>query len=117
MKYIPKASGTWQEGAGYAKKILLTAEDLRCEGALVQLVRIPPRTCVADHYHERCTEVFHVVSGGGSFVIDGTAIELGPGDTLTCHPGELHSTRNDADEPFVYVVFKTNAVAGDLHWA
>jgi len=117
MKHIPKATGDWQHCAGYAKKVLLTADDLHCEGALVQLVEIPPQTSVADHYHEHCTEVFHVLAGSGRFTIDGRSVQLEPGDTLTCEPGEIHSTYNDADEPFLYAVFKTNAVAGDLHWS
>ena len=117
MKHIPTAAGIRQQRQGDAKKILLTAQDLLYDGALVQLVQIPPHTSVADHYHERCTEVFHVLTGRGRFIIDGRTIELEPGDTLTCHPGEMHSTQNDEDEPFTYVVFKTNAVADDLHWA
>lgn len=116
MKHIPKAAGDWQKCAGYAKKILLTETELRCEGALVQLIEIAPHTSVADHYHEHCTEVFHVLHGSGRFTIDGRTFLLEPGDTLTCNPGEVHSTQNDGDEPFTYVVFKTNAVADDLHW-
>ncbi|MCP4328350.1 MAG: cupin domain-containing protein [Alphaproteobacteria bacterium] len=116
MKHVPESAGEWLQCPGYAKKVLLTADDLNCDGGLVQLIEIAPRTSVADHYHDRCTEAFHVVAGGGTFVIDGIEIPLRPGDTLSCQPGEVHSTRNDGAEPFVYVVFKTNAVDGDIHW-
>ena len=116
MKHVPGVAGEWQQCPGYAKKIILTERDLNAPGTLVQLIEIAPKTCVADHYHDHCTEAFHVVAGRGSFIIDGRYIELQPGDTLTCQPGEIHSTRNDGDVPFTYVVFKTNVRAGDIHW-
>ena len=116
MKYLPQSAGDWLECPGYAKKILLTGDDLDAAGALVQIIEIAPHTEVADHYHEHCTEVFHVLAGCGTFVIDGRTVELEPGDTLTCQPREVHSTRNDGDQPFTYIVFKTNAQVGDIHW-
>ena len=116
MKHLADGAGPWQQGRGYTKKLLLEEGELGAPGTLVQLVRIPPHTTVADHYHAHCTEVFHVTGGRGAFVIDGRRVELAPGDTLLCQPGEVHSTINEADEPFCYVVFKTNVRAGDLHW-
>lgn len=116
MKHIPGSFEDWQQCPGYAKKILLTETDLNAEGALVQLIEIAPHTSVADHYHKRCTEVFHVIDGRGAFVIDGRTIHLRPGDTLTCEPGEVHNTSNPHDTPFTYVVFKTNAGPDDLFW-
>ena len=116
MKHITGAEGQWQQGRGYSKKVLLGEALLASPGALVQLVEIAPRSAVAEHYHDHCTEVFHVTGGRGTVVIDGRTVELEVGDTLVCHPGEVHSTRNDGDAPFGYVVFKTNARSGDLHW-
>lgn len=116
MKHLPKSAGDWLPCPGYAKKILLTADDLGAEGALVQLIEIAPHTTVADHFHTHCTEVFHIIGGRGTFVIDGKTIDLARGDTLTCQPGEVHSTRNDHDEVFAYVVFKTNVRSDDITW-
>jgi mannose-6-phosphate isomerase-like protein (cupin superfamily) len=116
MKYLPEGAGEWQRCPGYNKKVLLTGEDLADRGALVQLIEIPPRTAVAAHYHEHCTEVFHLVRGTGTFAIADRTVEAGPGDTLTCQPHEVHSVRNDGDAPLHYVVFKTNATTGDIHW-
>jgi len=114
MKFIAGTTGTWLRCPGYAKKILLNEGDLDAPGTLVQLIEIAPKTSVADHDHEHCTEVFHIISGRGHFVIDGRTVDLRPGDTLTCQPGEIHGTHNEQDAPFTYVVFKTNAKPGDI---
>ena len=106
----------WMQGTGYRKQILLREDALHCSGTLVQIVVIDPSTEVAHHHHESCTEAFHVLSGSGTFEIDGEIFELGPGDTLTCEPNEVHNTKNPNDEPFVYIVFKTNVVENDLVW-
>ena len=106
----------WSEGEGYRKKILLRDQALNAPGTLVQIVEISPHTEVNDHHHESCTEVFHILKGQGTFNIDGKTFCLGPGDTLTCEPGEVHNTKNPHDEPFTYIVFKTNVVEDDLYW-
>lgn len=116
MKYISATDGDWLQCPGYAKKILLTEDDLNQKGALVQLIRISPHTSTAKHFHKHCTEVFHVIRGSGTFVIEGKTIRMKLGDTLSCEPREIHTAKNDGDEPLVYVVFKTNAVADDIHW-
>ena len=76
--------------AGYAKKILLTEDDLAQKGALVQPIKILPRTPTAKPFHEHCTEVFHVINGNGTFVIEANTIRMNLGDTLTCEPREIH---------------------------
>jgi len=116
MKHLPSSAGEWRQCSGYAKKMLLTEADLHAEGAVVQLIEIAPRTSVAEHYHKRCTEVFHVLAGYGTFLINGQTIHLRPGDTLTCEPGEVHNTTHPGDVPFTYIVFKTNAEPDDIYW-
>jgi len=116
MRYIDQHTVPWTDGVGYRKKILLREDALNAPGTLVQIVELAPHTDVAEHYHKSCTEVFHVLAGQGTFDIDGKTIDLAVGDTLTCEPGEVHSTQNPHDSPFVYVVFKTNVVADDLYW-
>lgn len=116
MRLVRNEEVAWTNGSGYRKKILLKDQQINQQGGLVQLVEIPPHTQVKDHYHKSCTEVFHVISGKGTFWIDGKRIDLEPGQTLTCEPLEVHRTENPFDYPFTYIVFKTNAVENDLFW-
>ena len=116
MRFVDQQNVRWTEGEGYRKKILLRDDALNAPGTLVQIVELQPHTQVDDHHHESCTEVFHILEGQGSFDIDGRTFELKPGDTLTCEPREVHNTKNPHDEPFVYIVFKTNVADDDLFW-
>jgi quercetin dioxygenase-like cupin family protein len=116
MKYIPPSTESWVEGRGYKKQVLLTESDLLCPGTLVQLVVIEPHSEVPFHYHEKMTEVFHIIEGTGSMTVAGQTFNLGPGDTLTTEPQELHNAINSSDSPLRYVVFKTNATEGDSVW-
>lgn len=116
MKHIQAHEGEWLQGRGYQKRILLSKEDLHCDGALAQTVSIEPHTEVQPHYHKHMTEVFHILEGQATMVIENRTFHLTPGDTLTCEPHEIHSATNDSDQPFRYVVFKTNAYEGDIYW-
>ncbi len=116
MKYIHATEGEWIQGKGYKKRILLKKDDLHCDGALAQTVYIEPHTEVKAHYHANMTEVFHIIEGEATMTIRNRMFLLRPGDTLTCEPNEIHSARNDTDQPFRYVVFKTNAYEGDVYW-
>ncbi|WP_419912116.1 cupin domain-containing protein [Hoeflea sp.] len=116
MKFVDLESVPWIAGKGYRKKILLRSDALNAAGTLVQIVELAPHAQVDDHHHESCTEVFHILHGSGSFEIDGELFELRAGDTLTCEPREVHNTKNPNDEPFTYIVFKTNVVDDDLFW-
>lgn len=116
MKWIKADEGKWIQGKGYRKKVLLKKEDLHCDGALVQTVIIEPSTEVPSHYHAKMTEVFHILEGEGIMTISSKTFHLTPGDTLTCEPNEIHSAKNDSDQPFKYAVFKTNVEEGDIYW-
>ena len=116
MKYIPPSAERWIQGRGYKKQILLTESGLRCPGTLVQLVVIEPHAEVPFHYHNKITEVFHIIAGTGSMTVAGKTVALSPGDTLTTEPQELHNAVNTSDAPLRYMVFKTNATEGDSVW-
>ncbi len=116
MKFLPPSTENWIEGRGYKKQILLTESGLHCPGTLVQLVVIDPHSEVPFHYHNKMTEVFHIIEGTGSMTIAGQTFHLSPGDTLTTEPKELHNAINASDAPLKYIVFKTNVTEGDSVW-
>ena len=47
----------------------------------------------APHYHKRSTELYYVVEGGGSVVLDGVEQEVCKGSLLHIPPGVVHAAR------------------------
>ncbi len=116
MKIVTIDPATWIEGQGYRKNRLLTADDLRSDGALVQIVTIPPGSHVPAHHHETSIEVYHILRGRCQIDVNGETHTLAPGDIMLMEPGDVHALTNSGDEPFELLVFKTNAVDGDTYW-
>lgn len=116
MKFIKSHEGKWLQGKGYKKKILLENNDLNSPGTLIQIVAIEPGSEVMPHYHKKMTEVFHILEGEGTMVIEDKTFHLAPGDILTCEPHKIHSAKNTTISIFKYIVFKTNAENEDSYW-
>lgn len=116
MKRVTVDPDTWIEGRGYRKNRLLTAEELRSEGALVQIVSIPPGSHVPAHHHETSIEVYYILRGECEIKVNGERYTLTPGDMMLMEPGDVHALTSTGGEPFELLVFKTNAVEGDTFW-
>lgn len=106
----------WTVGNGYRKQLVFSPEELQCPGALVQFVELGPGQAVPPHYHQEMIEVFHMLAGEGRMTIEGQSYDLKPGMTLACHPPQVHAAHNASEIPWRFIVFKTNAREGDLHW-
>ena len=116
MKAIVIDDEDWQEGRGYRKRRLLSAGELRQEGALVQVVVVAPRANIPPHRHQTSIEVYVITRGVCELVVNGERREMRPGDILLMEPGDVHELTNWSDEPFELLVFKTNAGEGDVVW-
>jgi mannose-6-phosphate isomerase-like protein (cupin superfamily) len=64
------------------------------------------------HYHERTDEVYHVVSGTGTMVLDDEEIELHPGVVVYVPRGTRHKA---VGELTVLVVCIPPGVLNDVH--
>ena len=56
------------------------------------------------HAHERM-EIFYFISGKGSYLVEGTAYPLRPGDVLIMRPAETHRLAISPDEPYERISF------------
>ena len=116
MKYIKPQEKQWLKLTGYSKKILLTEDELKSKGNLVQIVNSEPHTEIKPHYHEQMKEVYHVTKGNAIVFCGDTRVRVQPQDTILCEPKEVHGVINDTDELFQFVVFKMNTKDDDIHW-
>ena len=90
----------WEDKEAYSKKILLTEDDLKSKGNVVQVVNFPPKTKLKPHYHKQTKEIFYILKEGGIISIDDEQIRAQNDDILFCEPGEKHFVINDTDEEF-----------------
>lgn len=116
MKEVKLTDRDWIASSGYEKNVLLNETDLQSKGARVQLVLIEPGQTVAEHYHKSSFEVYYVLQGRCLLVADQEKVRLRTGSILLMEPGDVHSLQNDGSEPFLVLVFKTNADEGDTFW-
>jgi quercetin dioxygenase-like cupin family protein len=117
MKIIRINGDGWQEGRGYRKRRLLSADELRQPGALLQVVVVPPGSRIPPHSHATSFEVYVVRRGVCELVVNGERHEMRPGDTILMEPGDVHELTNYGNEGFELLVFKTNASGADIQWS
>lgn len=60
---------------------------------------VAPGKTLPAHYHERMSEVYHVVAGEGVMTLNGTRHAVRVGDTISLPPGTVHSLTNHGAEP------------------
>lgn len=116
MKFVKLDTKKWIVKQGYSKKILLTEEDLKSKGNLVQIVKNKAHTEIKPHYHNNMIEIYHILKGNAVVFCGETRVRTQPGDTLLCEPGEVHGLVNDTDKDFEFTVFKINAKDQDMYW-
>jgi quercetin dioxygenase-like cupin family protein len=116
MKFVKLDEKKWLKKKGYSKKILLSEEDLKSKGNIVQIVKNEAHTEIKPHYHKFMTEIYHILKGNAIVFCGDFREKAKTGDTLLCEPGEIHGLVNDTNEDFLFAVFKINAKDDDLIW-
>ena len=117
MKTIHSEGDDWQAGRGYRKRRLLSADELRQPGALLQVVVVPPGSHIPPHSHATSVEVYVARRGVCELMVNGQRHTLRPGDVLLMEPGDVHALTNRGEEGFELLVFKTNASGADIQWS
>lgn len=56
--------------------------------------RVAPGLTTEPHYHPNSEEIYFILSGVGTMVIDGEQQEVGPGDAIAIPPGAKHQITN-----------------------
>jgi len=58
---------------------------------------LEPGAVIGEHTHEGNEEVYMVVEGHGTMIVDGEEYPIGPGDVSVCRSGHSHAIRNSRD--------------------
>jgi mannose-6-phosphate isomerase-like protein (cupin superfamily) len=59
----------------------------------------PPGGGPGPHYHDREDEWFYIVEGQVSFLMNGTWVDVVPGDCVYSPRGSVHAFKNKTDQP------------------
>ncbi|MFW6117621.1 MAG: cupin domain-containing protein, partial [Thermoproteota archaeon] len=116
MKRVKPDKKKWLKREGYSKKILLSEKDIKPGGHLVQIVGSKPHTKVDLHYHKETTEIYHILKGNATLILDKKEFQTEPGDTFLSEPGEIHGIINNTEKDFVILVLKINRKKNDTYW-
>lgn len=106
----------WKKRFVYLKSVVFDEENLGQKGAKFQIVKFPSGSRIGPHYHKKIREVFFVKSGKGTFIFNGEASKAKEGDVFLCEPNDVHEVINNSTEEFVFLIFKTNEMEGDIFW-
>ena len=80
MKKININNHNWVQAPGYQKNLLLSDKDLQCDGARVQIVTMEPNAVIENHYHATSRELYYVMQGECTVVVNNKSHLLKPGD-------------------------------------
>ncbi len=69
------------------------------------LDRAPADFTVGLHYHTVADEFFYIITGRGTFRLDGEGIAIGPGDIVFVPVGQDHGFTVSAEQPLEMLVF------------
>jgi quercetin dioxygenase-like cupin family protein len=116
MKIVRVDPHAWQESRGYRKNRLLSTEELRQPGALLQIVSVPPGSHIPPHSHRASIEVYVIRRGECELIANGERYTMRPGDVILMEPGDVHELINHGEMAFELWVFKTNAANEDIDW-
>jgi quercetin dioxygenase-like cupin family protein len=116
IKFIKAGTGELVKADGYSKQVLLKGLDMVERLALVQFIIIEPHQHAALHFHKKTMEVFYMLEGEGFIKINGQEFHVSPGDTMVCEPGDKHEVKNNSDQVWRYIVFKTFIKGSDNYW-
>ena len=104
----------WIDRGSYSKLILFNQKELGSK-ALVQLVRIKPKSRVEPHYHKQTKEIFYILEGNAFLYFNGRKIKAKPGKVFLCEPGDVHGVFNPSKKELSLLVFKINPKEKDFY--
>ena len=113
MIYKDKQQGIVVTQKDYSKTILLTPQDFKDTGHLLQVVTIPPHTKQRLHFHKIQTEVYYILEGEAGIICNEKEILAKSGDTFICEPNDRYAIWNQAENKFRLVVYKIDFPSED----
>ena len=74
---------------------------------------MPPDTAEQLHYHERSSQVFFILKGRATFMIDGVESVLKPEQGIAIKPGQKHYIANKERSDLEFILYSTPSTKND----
>jgi len=116
LKKLSLSELNFEERFTYVKNIPFNEKDLNCKGSKFQIVKFKPHTSIKPHYHKKTKEIFYILKGNGTIILNKIKFQCMPDDFFLCEPNDVHEFVNNSEEEFVILIFKTNEEEGDMLW-
>lgn len=117
MKHGNLADIEWQGRFDWQKAILINEEDLDAKGSKIQVIKLQPGGVIEPHYHKIRTEVFYVLKGEGSILLNGEEYKSKKDDFFLCQPNTTHEFNNTGKTELIVAIFRTNDPGdSDMLW-
>ena len=76
---------------------------VRRDNLKMGLVSVRPHAALPVHTHVREDQLYYVLDGEGTIVMNDQTFELKPGRAVAIPPGVAHGVRNESDRPLRYL--------------
>jgi len=74
---------------------------------------MPPDTAEQLHYHEKSTQVFFILKGKATFIIDGEETELKVEQGIEIKPGQKHFISNKEQSDLEFILYSYPSTKND----
>lgn len=81
----------------------------------VKQERMPAGAVEVAHRHRMARQVFYVLEGRLTLVLEDQSYGIGPGEAIEVPPGTLHQARNASLVPVMFLVISCPDTEGDRH--
>jgi len=104
-KTIPMEEHTASHGGEgiYRVRTLLTSE-FDSSMKYIRELRLAPGSSIGTHPHEGDEEIYYVISGRGTMIVDGENAEVSTGDVVLTKSGSTHGLMNTSTEELTIFV-------------
>ena len=75
-------------------RLVLGGEDCESDVSFMHDDVLEPGAEIGEHTHEGTEEIYFIVEGHGTMIVDGDERPAGPGNVSICHSGHSHGIRN-----------------------
>jgi mannose-6-phosphate isomerase-like protein (cupin superfamily) len=69
---------------------------------------LAPGSSIGEHPHPKTEDLYLIIEGHGTGILDGASFPLGPGDVFLVKAGGSHGLVNDGEAPLTFVGLLTH---------